>query len=348
MRPSDLDRIHFEGFAPGRIESQIKHLVVAGLDETPGLVVLNDVLHIPGFPGLYDSMGRRIALTGAYYVEPGVVVNSTARAKYDARDKRFGPAEAPVGLRADARREARPTLFLGNYFGHFGHWLTDSMSRLWGHLEIEPDALRLFPPFGPARVNARLEYIAAITDFLGLSNVTVADEAVTVYDEVIVPNPAFQMRHKVYWNADEVHLRYARSLNLTSRYAGQKIYLSRSTVNKPLRQISMEGEIETIFMQAGFDIAHPQTMSLPDQIDMFNSADVLFGFSGSAFHLGMFSLPEFRGQLYVMSGNEPLNTRIVLQQALKQSRCTFVSCSEMVDGVVMPDLDQIRALARNI
>ena len=67
-----------------------------------------------------------------------------------------------------------------------------------------------------------------------------------------------------------------------------RIYLSRRQVRKGWHYLANEDAVERVMAEMGFTIVHPQTMSLPEQLAMCASADVIAGEYGSALHNAMF------------------------------------------------------------
>ena len=80
-----------------------------------------------------------------------------------------------------------------------------------------------------------------------------------------------------------------------SRNTARKIYLSRSRWNHHLR-LPGEPRIETIFSDYGYEIIHPQDLSIPKQIATICGAGRLAGSQGSALHWSLLS-PDCRSVL---------------------------------------------------
>lgn len=69
--------------------------------------------------------------------------------------------------------------------------------------------------------------------------------------------------------------------------AAERIYLSRSRLTDDPRRLPDDGEarIEAVFSALGFDVIHPQTMPLPEQIALLRGASHVAGCVGSHLHL---------------------------------------------------------------
>lgn len=72
------------------------------------------------------------------------------------------------------------------------------------------------------------------------------------------------------------------------------LYLSRRLLKRRLRRLSNDGAVERRMARRGFAVAHPQHMSLVDQINAAANADVIAGVDGSALHLSVFMRPGAR------------------------------------------------------
>ena len=70
----------------------------------------------------------------------------------------------------------------------------------------------------------------------------------------------------------------------------RRLYLSRSRFPRTgWRQLANEEEIEAVFRNRGFDVLHPQEMTLSDQLQAYHDAEVLAGPYGSQMHNSLFA-----------------------------------------------------------
>lgn len=72
------------------------------------------------------------------------------------------------------------------------------------------------------------------------------------------------------------------------------LYLSRHRLKRRLRRLSNGAAVERRMARRGFVVAHPQHMSLSDQINAAARADLIAGVDGSALHLCVFMRPGAR------------------------------------------------------
>ncbi len=336
------------GFDDGDLAAASHLLTVPPAEARPMLWHYEDVYAVPGFNGLYDSAGRFIENSSILYTTSDRV-DPLSLAKIRRETDKFSPPQ--IDLQKFRRRfgndlqDIDTVLFLGNYGSHFGHWLIDYMSRLWAYPSGRTTVL--MPPIRGQEDARTQSHIAPIFDHIGLGGDRIARLAtLTRLEHVAVPEPAFQTRFKIYRIADHHHMDFARRsvAECASSTIGRKIYLSRSRLARGIRRIVGEDIAEAWFNARGYESIHPETLSLADQALIFNRAEVIAGFEGSAFHSGMFSLPGYTGSLVMLCGNDPINTRLILQNSLKAYRACFVNCFRYRDderrvGDVAIDLD---------
>lgn len=176
----------------------------------------------------------------------------------------------------------------GTYFhldnevrGHFGHLLTETVSRLWAWpraKELEPDLKVL------VATNRRPELMSYELTIYAAAGIT-ADDIVMIQEPVRVerllsPSPMLS-------NPEFVHPAIADTWQLmgdalaadaTGDLRPDRIFCSRR-IKK--RACNNTDEVEEIFRAAGFEVLFPEDYPLGDQIAMFRSASVLAGFAGS-------------------------------------------------------------------
>ncbi len=212
------------------------------------------------------------------------------------------------GARLSAARraaaEAIPEgLFCGRFRAHFGHFLAESIGRLWAldRLDQQVTLVWFADPREPAGLGATAPTILAL---LGITNpVRIITGAIRVErlhlaaslnDPVFgVPaHPAFQS-----WLADRLALR--------SLPAGDSpaLYLSRNALPDNDGRYLGEATLETGLVAEGYRIIHPETLSLKDQITSYLGARRIVMAEGSPMHL--LALLDVPGQEIAMILRRP-------------------------------------------
>lgn len=184
---------------------------------------------------------------------------------------------------------ARPTERLaGAYFhldnevrGHYGHAMTEQLSRLWAWREAKADdpslkALMLIrnrelAPFEP------ILYAAAGID---PTDLVVLDRAVRV-DQLVSATPMFSQPQYVHPDLPAVWDQVSANLagQAPDRDYPRRFFCSR----RPRKRDCTNGaDVEALFAAHGFTVLYPEDYPLTEQARMFQEADVIAGYAGSA------------------------------------------------------------------
>ncbi|WP_408897876.1 glycosyltransferase family 61 protein [Nocardioides sp. R1-1] len=171
--------------------------------------------------------------------------------------------------------------------GHFGHLLTETLSRVWAWPEAlarDPDA-RVVVCATPQRP-ALMAYEREIYAACGIpGDRVVLAEGATRVERLLSGTPMLSNPHYV-------HPRIAETWDLVGdRLAAQaqprawprRIFVGR---RERKRRCHNAAEVEAQFRAHGFEVVHPEDHSLGDQVRMFRAAEVVAGFGGS----GLFQL----------------------------------------------------------
>jgi len=188
-------------------------------------------------------------------------------------------------------------LFLGPYdMTHYGHWLTEGVARLW-FLRQEKNVRRpiLTGTTRPQSLSRRLYDMARRRTpnwMLGLSALGVEFNRFTFCAKpvriasIIVPSCSIYLRHGIH----AAHLDVTRAIGkalckapITPR-SSLPVYLSRAKQTNQISTYQGHDEVDAFCHDEGFRVVYPETMSLSEQIALFNQHDTFIGFFGSAFH----------------------------------------------------------------
>jgi capsular polysaccharide biosynthesis protein len=313
--PSDI-WFHDRAGAPALLASEI----AAGLNVTggaPGAIFeIDDVFVVPGPKSacLYDKDGRRI--------DESCVVRGAERAvEYVESDRER------IVIPDHYATVAEPVLFLSTYFKHWGHFLTESTSRLWArsaHPELRelPVCFADFTRKHQANANAAAFLASLSAPPLRFIEPTGPARIAKCF----VPAASFVNRR----SARAAHLFAAREVAETSLGAAragttaQPVYLSRSRLAIANRAIGNERELEEILAKAGVAIVHPQELTLAEQIAVFNRHKTFIGCIGSAFHNTVFALKGGDVTTHVLS-QRWRNQNYLMLDAIVGNRANYLS-----------------------
>jgi capsular polysaccharide biosynthesis protein len=232
---------------------------------TPGQVVSDDRVILPD--SYRHNQARR--LTNRFTEE---VAPRFARLKHPGAD-----LEERSGTYFHLDNEVR---------GHFGHLLTEQLSRLWAW----PQAKGQFPDLklllGTNRRTEVQPYEYKVYEAAGVApeDVVMLDEPARV-ERLLSATPMFSNPAYVHPRIAETWRRVGDNLAAT---ATGGVRPSRFFCSRRIRKRSCTNtsEVEALFEAQGFEIIFPEDLTLGDQIETFRKADVIAGFAGS----GLFNM----------------------------------------------------------
>ena len=232
------------------------------------------------------------------------------------------PAEAETVVRA--RQEAEPLegeyLFGGYLFRHYGHFLIETLSRLY--------AIRQWPPLPILFSSTHREIMPWQRDvfkLLGLRNEIVKLERPALVRQLVMSAPGFVLPDAAS-AAQVAALGRMPAPPLTER----KIWLARSShIGGGLLN---EKELHPLLQQRGWDIVHPQYLPIRKQVALIASSARVAGLDGSAFHTVLLA-ERIRGQLdifFLRNTHEQAYTRIAELKGIRQCETPLVDHKDAV------------------
>lgn len=178
-------------------------------------------------------------------------------------------------------------MFLGNAYGHFGHFLLEHLNRAWAIKKYAKPGMKFvfIDNFGAGAKG----FVYDFARFLGIKD----DELLilnhnAMFRNVYVPSQSLNLSGK--WQAAEFIqafdlMRENVLKNKKSKY--DKVYVSRCKLPDDMRTYGEE-KIQKIFEKNGFHVIYPETLPLDKQIEIIGGASVLAGCAGSALHMAVF------------------------------------------------------------
>ncbi|MEM7075224.1 MAG: glycosyltransferase family 61 protein [Pseudomonadota bacterium] len=177
-------------------------------------------------------------------------------------------------------------LFAGIGRHHFGHFLLESVCRLWplgGDGAF--DGIVIVPKQG---IDFEAVYRRRLGSFIELLSGGLPVHFVTQPVEIetlVVPTQG--MGHRRWTTGSEVFRRFVRErIAQTIKPEGPELlYISRSRLKRKDQMIDQEVRIEQLMQQSGYDVFHPQRHNVAAQCARYMAAGHIVGADGSAFHL---------------------------------------------------------------
>ena len=239
----------------------------------------------------------------------------------------------------EAPRRDLHTYLDSEWTKHFGHVVTEQLSRLWA----VPEARKLAPDLKALldRRNRKTGITSYELEIFGAagfceSDITLHHRPVRV-ERLIAASPMWALPTHVHpdiadlWQTIGERVA-ARAPEVTH---APRIFLSRRQARRGCRNV---GEVEALFATYGFEIVHPEDLPLPAQIKMFREAEVIAGFAGS-------------GMLTNMQVVQTPRHVIVLAPTSYPSRNEYMICAEPGTGSttcgVLPTRRRYKAPSRS-
>ena len=270
---------YFYGFDAGEAEKRLSKVVISPDPSTPAICRLNDAVALPGIAGLYDLEGRRIDEAAVRMLSP----DAPAFRKESLHKRLPGLVSLPDQFEV----VDETVLFGGHLMKHYGHFIIESMSRLWAR-NVFPTLPILFT--SPRKWREPPTYGTDVLAALDLHQRILLVKQPTIFREVVCPGTALEYRWKAFSVADEPHTAVAKALAGISRRSWRRpVYLTRSGLSDELRKSDAEPELESELASRDFDVVRPEELSLREQISMFEQAPLILGTLGSALHTALFS-----------------------------------------------------------
>lgn len=188
------------------------------------------------------------------------------------------------------RESGRPEHLEGSYFyldsefrGHFGHAMTEQLSRLWAWSEAkqrEPGLKALVTDNNKFRHVAQFEKDLYEAGGIDPDDLVLASGAVRV-DRLFAATPMFSnpayVHPEIVQTWQQVGDRLAAAAP-EGRYP-ERIFCARTKPKRPCRNAA---EVERFFEERGFQVVHTERYPLAEQARLFRDAKVVAGYAGSA------------------------------------------------------------------
>ncbi|WP_086613727.1 glycosyltransferase family 61 protein [Acetobacter indonesiensis] len=302
-----------------------------GLFSEPDVSIYNNAFYICGW-NYFDN------LHGVYTQEGYLIPHATFFNQWPPVPKGQTVWSDPHKARSFARVDCG--IFVGHLHPQYGHFITECISRLWYLEKINKSDLKII-----VRGIEKKEELFKIKWFLEIINILelkpenffVPDTPV-VFKTLIVPAPLFSedsvcfSRMATFCNAIGSKFSQERSQELQKQ---RNIYLSRSKLSCGTVFIENEKELESELQKKGFEIVHPQDLTVNEQINIFRNDNFVIGQVGSAFHTSIFvPSPQgicFRTKKYDGKGTPPSVSYLLMDQ-VNGSAFDYLDMPSLVDS----------------
>lgn len=283
------------------ISPLIRSRFATGLFPPPAFLEQNDIISKGSTYGIVSGERPEITISPGYF-------NPNFNAIFDQYGNLIG-CSALTRRRVDERHNSPEKITLekngstltaavygGVLFGkHYGHFLTETMSRLW------PFAI---PELSHQWNNYPIIFRMAKTAKAGIAPFAECMlRALGVWDRVLIPERELFVKqciipHPAIYNNRQIHREYATLMRSVgevvvrqrvpkTNWEQKRLYLSRSGLPSYNRKLANEKQLESRLVRHGYMVVHPEEMPFDEQVGMFRDASEIVGPIGSAFHTTM-------------------------------------------------------------
>lgn len=298
-RLSDFSFFGFDEQTPD-LQRQVQRVEIRG--GPPGVEIVDDYIYVP--------------------------MEQTARLRRE-RETLVSAPSASVA-EAPAVTVEEDVVYLGWLFGHYGHFLMQSLARVWYLTEVDPSVKVIFHAANPEQARPTAWAQRMLTAFGVPPERILTLDAPARIRRLIVPEPLFAPRSvaddqtvRAHEAMAEPYRAVAESMAGDVRPSAQPVYLSRRRLPSSQRLIVGEGLLEEALEQQGFRIAYPETMTFEDQVRLINSHDDIFSNAGSAAQNVLFAL--HRPGLHLLTNGAQFSPDYFMHRTLVGSPTTFIN-----------------------
>lgn len=209
---------------------------------------------------------------------------------WDGDAAQYGPAKTLQGCH----------MFGGFVRFHFGHYLVECLSTIWGldHIPEKIDKIVYLAFHDPALAQeAQKQRLQALAEShlrsFGIDPPIEIIYEPTTIEKLYVPENGFGF-DKLFNGSTPFRnffrKRHAQLLPDEKDVQRGKLFVSRTKVGPGKGHLVGETALEKTFANAGYEVFYPEDHSLETQIQRYRTADTIVGVEGSALHLTPFSI----------------------------------------------------------
>ncbi|WP_261331703.1 glycosyltransferase family 61 protein [Maritalea mobilis] len=187
-------------------------------------------------------------------------------------------------------------LFGGLFYGHFGHFLVETTSRLWALEALEAlggvDGIIFHPKNQFTHERRQYKHLEPFFDALGLSHLQLrAPQSPVRVEKLAVPDPGFGIAEMAAGRPEYRDWMRANLGQDIAPNAAEDIYISRSELPAKRGSVVLESRIEALMEDAGYTVFHPQNYPLEAQIATYKGARRIVSLDASSLHLAAMLVP---------------------------------------------------------
>lgn len=277
--------------------------------------------HYDGVMGVFTREGYLIPQTAFYHQSPSILKGQPIWTD-------------PVIARSYPVIET--AIFAGHIHDQYGHFITEFISRLWAIKDIRKNEKLLVRCARGLDEVFTFRWAIELFDLLGLTkdDFICPDHPIRIR-KLIVPAPAFAEHGYSYRRmAEFCHAlgdRAMERLEGESLLKDRNIYISRSRLVCGTVKIDNERVLERYLKASGFEIIHPEQLSVHKQISSFRNNNIVVGPVGSAFHTSIFTSAPSGIALNMKSA---VDSNYLMMDGVNEAHIDYIQSDDIVDAQV--------------
>lgn len=191
-------------------------------------------------------------------------------------------------------------MWIGHIFPHYGHFLLESLARLWPLKLLKLDNFKFVAHIEGG--NYALPFIQQFFSLLGISEQNlICVDSPKQFEQLLVPTASYALGVYNTPFQDSTWQLISSQIRVNTNF-GSKVYFSRLRFNqsKPkTKRFLNEEEIERLFEDNGFQVIYPETLSVEQQISAAKNAGIVAGCIGSAMYNAAFM--KENGKVFIIA-----------------------------------------------
>jgi capsular polysaccharide biosynthesis protein len=255
-------------------------------------------------------------VVGAIYTQKGVLIDQSRRCGGVGGDivESVDPASIVLPKTPDQVFYSGTTLYLGNFMNHYGHFITEFISKLWCVDDIQFDRIVIRPFIFQ---NGQVVFFEFAKQFLSIllppnSNIDVLSDA-AYFENIVIPSQGWPINSKCNLAVRSAYSKVHKSF-LEDGKTSSRIFLTRH--QKTSKRIANLAQIEEIAAQLGFEIINTETVHIKEQLRKYANCSIIAGFDGTSMHNCLFARP---GTVVVDLGDVRARNKPHLMQSIAQA-----------------------------
>ncbi len=218
-------------------------------------------------------------------------------------------------------------IYVGPLIFHHGHFLLTSLARLWPLLKVSDRNVRLIY-HGDHDIQTIYQQIpianAAIKAFDLTPEHFVRPVVPTIFERLFVPAPSFEetnSAHQIHSDVGTLIGRFLKKDQILPVFP-RPVMFSKEKLVSGVGRISNEDEITDRLSQRGVEVLYPETMTLTEQLCVFETAPAVVSYAGSALHTSL--LAETPATIIGLNLSSVMGSSQILIDALKKNDATYL------------------------